>query len=74
LFAELGFDQSEDQQSDPDDAGQRVDAVVVVQKDRPDFEGLLVVAVATLDDLLAFVFAGIVRAMRGCSRLSRAGL
>ena len=28
-----------------------------MQEDRPDFEGLLVVAVATLDDLLAFVVA-----------------
>ena len=54
-FAGFGFDQSEDQQRDPDDAGQRVDAVVVVQEDRPDFEGLFVVAVAAFDDLLAFV-------------------
>ena len=51
----LGFDQSEDQESDPDDAGQRVDAVVVVEEDRADLEGLFVVAVAALDDLLAFV-------------------
>ena len=56
-FAEFGLDQSEDQQRDPDDAGQRVDAVVVVQEDRADFEGLFVVAVAALDDLLAFVVA-----------------
>ena len=35
-FAEFGLDQSEDQQRDPDDAGQRVDAVVVVQEDRAD--------------------------------------
>ncbi len=53
--AELGFDQSEDQQRDPDDADERVDAVVVVQEDRADFECLFVVAVAALDDLLAFV-------------------
>ena len=56
-FACLGFDQSEDQERDPDDAGERVDAVVVMQEDRPDFEGLFVVAVAALDDLLAFVVA-----------------
>jgi hypothetical protein len=47
----------EDQQRDADDAGERVDAVVVVQEDRPDFECLFVVAVAALDDLLAFVVA-----------------
>ena len=56
-FTEFGFDQSEDQQRDPDDAGERVDAVVVVQEDWADFECLLVVAVAALDDLLAFVVA-----------------
>ena len=56
-FAEFGLDQSEDQKREPDDAGQRVDAVVVVEEDRPDFEGLFVVAVAALDDLLAFVVA-----------------
>ena len=56
-FAELGLDQSEDQQRDADDAGERVDAVVVVQEDRADLERLLVVAVAALDDLLAFVGA-----------------
>ena len=53
--AGLGFDQPEDQQRDPDDADQRVDAVVVVQEDRADLEGLLDVAVAALDDLLVFV-------------------
>ena len=53
--AELGLDQPEDQQRDPDDAGERVDAVVVVQEDRADLERLLVVAVAALDDLLALV-------------------
>ncbi len=53
--AGLRFDQPEDQQSDPDDAEQRVDAVVVVQKDRPDLQRLLHVAVATLDDLLVLV-------------------
>ena len=51
----LRFDQSEDQQRDPDDAQERVDAVVVVQEDRPDLQGLLHVAVATFDDLLVFV-------------------
>ena len=56
-FASLGFDQSEDQERDPDDAGQRVDPVVVVEEDRPDFESLFVVAVAALDYLLAFVVA-----------------
>ena len=55
--AGLGFDQSEDQQRDPDDADQRVDAVVVVQEDRADLERLLDVAVAALDDLLVFVEA-----------------
>ena len=42
----LGFDQPEDQQGDPDDAEQRVDAVVVVQEDRADLQGLFEVAVA----------------------------
>ena len=56
-FAQFGLDQSEDQQRDPDDAGQRVDAVVVVQEDRADLERLLVVAVAALDEMLAFVVA-----------------
>ena len=51
----LGLDQAEDQQREADDAGQRVDAVVVVQEDRADLERLLVVAVAALDDLLALV-------------------
>ena len=55
--AGLGFDEPEDQQADPDDADQRVDAVVVVQEDRPDLQRLLHVAVATLDDLLVFVEA-----------------
>ena len=50
-----GFDQSEDEQRDPDDAEQRVDAVVVVQEDRADLQRLLHVAVAALDDLLVFV-------------------
>ena len=40
---------------DPDDAEQRVDAVVVVQEDRADLQGLFHVAVATLDDLLVLV-------------------
>ena len=53
--AGLGFDQPEDQQADPDDAEQRVDAVVVVQEDRPDLQRLFEVAVATLDDLLVLV-------------------
>ena len=55
--AGLGFDQSEDQQGDADDADEGVDAVVVVQEDRADLEGLLEVAVAALDDLLVFVEA-----------------
>ena len=42
---------------DPDDAEQRVDAVVVVQEDRPDLQRLLHVAVAAFDDLLVFVEA-----------------
>ena len=53
--AGLGFDQPEDEQADPDDAEQRVDAVVVVQEDRPDLQCLLHVAVATLNDLLVLV-------------------
>ena len=53
--AGLGFDQPEDEQGDPDDADQRVDAVVVVQEDRADLEGLFDVAVAAFDDLLVFV-------------------
>ena len=40
--AGLGFDQPEDQQRDPDDADQGVDAVVVVQEDRADLECLFV--------------------------------
>ena len=55
--AGLGLDQAEDQQRDADDAGERVDAVVVVQEDRADLERLLVVAVAALDDLLVLVEA-----------------
>ena len=55
--AGLGFDEAEDQQRDPDDADQRVDAVVVVQEDRADLERLLEVAVAALDDLLVLVEA-----------------
>ena len=55
--AGLGFDEPEDEQGDPDDAGQREDAVVVVQEDRADLQRLLEVAVATLDDLLVFVEA-----------------
>ena len=51
----LGFDQPEDEQRDPDDAEERVDAVVVVQEDRADLQGLLHVAVAAFDDLLVFV-------------------
>jgi hypothetical protein len=56
-FAQCGLDQPEDQECDPDDAGERVDPVVVVQEDRADFEGLFVVAVPALDDLLPFVCA-----------------
>jgi hypothetical protein len=41
-LAELGLDEAEDQQREADDAGQRVDAVVVVQEDRADLERLLV--------------------------------
>ena len=51
----LGFDQPEDQQRDADDAEQREDAIIVVQKDRADLQRLLEIAVATLDDLLVFV-------------------
>ena len=51
----LGFDQPEDEQRDPDDAEQRVDAVVVVQKDRADLQGLLEIAVAAFNDLLVFI-------------------
>jgi hypothetical protein len=54
---DAGFDQAEDQQRDPDDADQRVDAVIVVQEDRADFECLFEVAVAALDDFLLFVEA-----------------
>ena len=55
--AGLGFDEPEDQQRDPDDADQRVDAVVVVQEDRADLQCLFEVAVAALDDLLVLVEA-----------------
>jgi hypothetical protein len=51
----LRFDQPEDEQRDSDDADQRVDAVVVVQEDGADFQGLFHIAVATLDDLLILV-------------------
>ena len=55
--AGLGFDQAEDEERDSDDADQRVDAVVVVQEDRADLEGLFHVAVAAFDDLLVLVEA-----------------
>ena len=75
-FAEFGLDQSEDQQRDPDDAGQRVDAVVDVQEDRADFAGWLVVAVAALDEsagLCSRVAVARRSASRrgGCSRARR---
>ena len=38
----------------PTHADQRVDAVVVVQEDRPDLQRLLEVAVAAFHDLLVF--------------------
>ncbi len=55
--AQLGFEEPEDQQRDPDDRDECVDAVVVVQKDRTDLEGLFEVAVAAFDDFLFFVEA-----------------
>ena len=49
LFAErgagLGFDEAEDEEGDADDADQCVDAVVVVQEDRPDLERLVTIQV-----------------------------
>ena len=56
-FADLRFKQAEDQQRDPDDRDERVDAVVVVQEDRADLECLFEVTVATLDDFLFLVAA-----------------
>ena len=56
-LAQPGFDQSEDQQRDPDDADERVDAVVVMQEDRADLECLFEIAVAAFDDFLVFVEA-----------------
>lgn len=61
--AQPGFDQAEDQQRDPDDAHERVDAVVVVQEDRTDRECL--VWVGGLDDLLVLVEADGVSLSRG---------
>src|ERR1019366_7437121 len=55
--AELGLDQPEDQQGDPDDGDERLDPVVVVQEDRPDPQCLPEVAVALLRDPL--VLAGL---------------
>src|SRR5206468_9929908 len=40
---------------DADDGDQRVDAVVVVQEDRPHVQGLFEVGVALFDDPLVFV-------------------
>ena len=55
--ADLGFDEAEDEECDADDADECVDAVVVVEEDRSDFEGLFGVAVAAFDDLLVLVEA-----------------
>src|SRR5205823_6239874 len=54
-LAELRFDEPEDEQRDPDDRDQGMDALVFVQEDWPHPQGLLEVAVAALDDLLALV-------------------
>src|SRR5260370_29403426 len=53
--AQLGFDEPEDEQRDADDGDEGGDAVVVVQEDGPDLEGLLQVAVPLLDGPLVFV-------------------
>jgi hypothetical protein len=42
--AQVGFDESVGEQGDADDGDERVDAVVVVQKDRPHVQGLFEVA------------------------------
>src|SRR6266540_3962497 len=55
--AQVGFDEAEDEQGDADDGDQRGDAVVVVQEDRADLEGLFEIAVALLHDPLVFVEA-----------------
>src|SRR6201998_257203 len=53
--AQVGFDEPVDEQGDADDGDQRLDAVVVVQEDRPHVQGLFEVAVAWFDDPLVFV-------------------
>ena len=55
--AQVGFDEAVDEQGDADDGDERVDAVVVVQEDRPHVQGLFEVAVALFDDPLVFVDA-----------------
>ena len=53
--AQVGFDEAVDEQGDADDGDEGVDAVVVVQEDRPHVQGLFEVAVALFDDPLVFV-------------------
>jgi hypothetical protein len=57
LSAQLALDQAEDEQRQPDDADQRLDAVIVVEEDRPHSQRLLAVAVALLDPPLLLVQA-----------------
>jgi hypothetical protein len=48
-FAQLCFEQAEDQPCDPDDRDERLDAVVVVEEDRSNFECLFEIAVAAFE-------------------------
>jgi hypothetical protein len=70
--AQFGFDEAEDEQRDADDGDEGGDAVVVVQEDRADFEGLLQVAVPLSGDPL--VFAGLQHVSGGQRRLAAADL
>ena len=51
----MGFDEPVDEERDPDDGEHGGDAVVVVEEDRPDFEGAFGFSVADLDEWLVFV-------------------
>ena len=71
--AQVGFDEAVDEQGDADDGDERVDAVVVVQEDRPHVQGLFEVAVALFDDPLVFVDVEHVERGQRPGRVGRAG-
>ena len=56
--AQVGFDEAVDEQGDADDGDERVDAVVVVQEDRPYVQGLFEVRCGHRGQLVPRGFGG----------------